>query len=209
MNNYIEKMNNWDGTIIDLCYVLFEELCQSNNIIEDFQFICENYEYNKKSDSEYKYFTEKEITSMKHIYGSFIDESINSALLVTYEEKKELLYAYKLLWSLVFENELITTTKQKAFSLYWMLIDKRLPFQNVFNGIQFDKERFKTTAENLLPNLKRISYIIDFPFEQKTETTSLIINELQKVKTLEEQAVLLVFAFDLYAKENPPEESSE
>ena len=68
--------------------------------------------------------------------------------------------------------------------------------------------------QNTIGNLVLLEYYInrsiqDIPFEQKTETTSLIINELQKVKTLEEQAVLLVYAFDLYAKENPPEESSE
>ena len=203
---YIDKIRRWEGTSIDLCYELFELLDQSEDKLADFKLLCEKFDYYNSKDKEYYYYSDDELELLKRTYAEYIDGCIRTCMMSTYNKNESVNSFYKLLWKMVFSSEILCTQNEKSFALYWILIDKQIPFQNVNDAIKMSFDVFKKASMRLKNRIRRIDYIIKFPFDQKTEVSSLIIKEIHKCKSIEDQSIVLAFALDKYAEENPPKQ---
>lgn len=195
---YIKTINQWKGTTEDLCYELFLLLKKDKNKTSNFKFLCENFDFFEEEEAKNVYFSEKEIKELGATFGSYIDETIKSALYSTYLQNKPIEFAYDLLWNLIFDNDLFMTDKEKSFALFWIIIDNMIPFQSLNSAIKMDAEQFKKISDTLKSSIHRIEYLIDFPFVQRTETASLIMEEIQKCKTTDEKAVIMSYALAIH-----------
>jgi hypothetical protein len=106
---------------------------------------------------------------------------------------------YKLLWNTVFSDSLLTLEKERVFGLLWIIADNGIPYYKLSTPLSMENEEFKRIIEENKESSDRISYILSIPFEQRTETSSLILQELSG-KDEVTQAVLLAQALAINAK---------
>lgn len=203
MDNYTKILETWSGELEDLCYELYNMLMKENadNRIQCFQFICENIgEIDSDESVQVKeYFSEGEVDRLKELYGNYVDEAINSVRRKVDSQKLSVSEFYRLLWNTVFSDSLLTLEKEKVFGLLWIIADNGIPYYELSTPLSMENEEFKRIIEENKESSDRISYILSIPFEQRTETSSLILKELSG-KDEVTQAVLLAQAFAINAK---------
>lgn len=204
---YLEKMNCWDGRLEDLFFELYEELVAEYEPIPNLQEICEAYSLcsinvEESREKQLVHFKDNEIRKYKNLFAGMIDESIQTVAKHIYHENSSLQKGYELLWKVVFENPLLKTKSEKAFALYWIAIDNLMPLISINKATRIDKDEFDSMIDNLEDALKRITYIMNFPFEQTTEVTSLILNEINKHENEKERAILMAYALMKYSDDN-------
>lgn len=203
MNKYIDILKTWNGELENLCFELYQMLIKEND--EDrlhyFQMICEKIE-DIDSDESLEiasYFEEGEIEQLKGIYGKYIDEVINAVRKKIDRQKLSVSDFYKTLWNTVFNDSMLTNEKEKAFGLLWIIADNGIPYYEIGTPISMENEDYKKIVDENKLSLERISYILSIPFEQRTEPSSLILQELNEKDDIT-QAVLLSQAFAMSVK---------
>lgn len=203
MDKYITLLKTWDGESEDLCFVLYSMLKKETEInrIQYFQLICENIgDIDSDESKKIKpYFVEGEVEKLKKIYGKYIDETINSVRKKVIYQKLASKEFYSLLWNMVFENTMLTSDKERAFGLLWILADEGIPYYELGEPLSMEDDEYKEIIKNNRKSLDRIKYILSIPFEQKTEVTSMILQELEN-KEYKVQVVLLSQALSVYSK---------
>lgn len=203
MDKYITLLKTWDGEFEDLSFVLYSMLKEETEInrIQCFQLICENVG-DIDSDRSVKikpYFVEGEVEKLKKLYGKYIDETINSVRKKVIYQKLTSNEFYSLLWNMIFENSMLTSDKERAFGLLWILADDGIPYYELGKPLSMENDEYKEIIENNRKSVDRIMYILSIPFEQKTEVASMILQELEN-KEYKVQAVLLSQALAVYSK---------
>lgn len=189
---YDDLIRTWDNSLIDLCFVLYDELSiiHEKERISKFKFLCE-YIDNVDIDfkKEYKNFKEDEITYYKKIYGEYIDESINIARIKADFSSCDF---YKCLWDIVFNDNVFSNLKEKSFALYWILIDNRIPYIKSDKPLNLNEEEINKIIKENKDVIEKIYYIFSLPLEKRTETASLLLKELLEIKDFSTQVVLFV-----------------
>lgn len=203
MNKYIELLKTGNGKFEDLCYELYQMLKkEKNEIVNKFQLICEmvseiDSDESKKIDS---HFAEGEIDDLKDLYGNYIDQAINSARKKTTFQKLGAEEFYSLLWDMVMNNSLLVTDKEKAFGLLWILADDGIPYYELGEPLSMENDEYREILKNNQKAVERIKYILSIPFEQKTEVSSLILQDLLTFKDYKIQTVLLAQALNIQSQ---------
>lgn len=204
---YLEKFERWSGRLEDACYELMEMINQENEDRKKdaFQFICENIKNIKSNNSvEVKpYFAENEIDLLSQMYSDFIDEAIYTSKYKAdfYNKTKE--EFYDILWKTVFCAPLLTTPKEKAFGLLWIIVDNKIPYVNIGHGLNVEEDEFKRISIENRAVVDKIRYILNYPFEKKTQLASLLLDEILGLKSYKNQVVGLVYLLEDYAQRFP------
>lgn len=99
---------------------------------------------------------------------------------------------YKKLWEAIEDNELIFSKKEeKIYALYQIWSDPRIPYFYLKTGLKMDNEEFKEICLNDKIKIKKLNYILNADYEQKTERSSLILEELKECQDESEKVVLM------------------
>jgi hypothetical protein len=196
-----ELLETFDGEIFDLCYKLISE---NENLPEVFQYACENFtalpkEKKVKIDT---YFSPVEINELESVLGDIVNGLIKSTIkkcnfgLVTKED------FYSALWEGYSTN--FSTVKEKAFAFYYTLIDRRIPYQYLGKPLSIDDDKFKELIETNRLIIKKIEYIKNSAYQQKTENASLVLNCLNETLDFESKVVVLARAIDILCVKRTP-----
>jgi hypothetical protein len=84
----------------------------------------------------------------------------------------------------------------KAFVIFKFAQNALMPYIEIDTPLTMKDETFNDILSKNQSTIIKIRHILALNFTQKTEVSSLILNELQKVKTFEEQCVILAVALD-------------
>ena len=146
MDKYITLLKTWAGEFEDLSFVLYSMLKNETKIdrIRYFQLICEEAGDIDSDESEKiePYFVEGEVEKLKKLYGKYIDETINSVRKkVTYEKLTPSEF-YSLLWDMIFENSMLTSDKERAFGLLWILADDGIPYYELGEPLSMENDEY-------------------------------------------------------------------
>lgn len=204
MNKYIELLKTWDGTFEDLSFELYRFLkgeTREKQVV-CFQMLCETVGKvsSDKSRAINTYFNIDDIEKLKELYGKYVDEVINAVRNKVVYDRLEGKDFYKLLWDTIMNNSMLTSDKEKAFGLLWVLADNGIPYFELGNPISMEDDEYKAIVEKNKESVDRIKYILSIPFEQRTEMASLVLEELLKHVDFKEQTVMLTQVMGIYAK---------
>ena len=76
---------------------------------------------------------------------------------------------YKRLWDII-QNPLFPTTEAHVFALYHMLIDVRLPYFKLDDGLRMSDDQFRKEVQRLHDSRSKLRFIFYAPdIEQKSE----------------------------------------
>ena len=136
-------------------------------------------------------------------YKKLVQGLIDAFSVRNYTEKQY----YQKLWD-SFESLLPDATEEeKGFCLFSVLADGRTPYYELPSGLQLSKERFREMTDEIQPFIQRLDFVFQLSRSQRTEFTSRVVHLLDKLDSLEQKSVLLVYLW--YRLERHWETTSE
>lgn len=193
MEDVLKLIKQYDGEIYDLCYKILKE---NEQHIEVFQYVCENL-LEKPENPQIKidrYFTKEELDEYESMYGDIVNALIGSTIkkcdygIVKPED------FYKNLWEGYSAN--LSSLKELAFAFYYTIIDKKIPYIFIGKPLSMEQTKYKEVIKRNQDYLKKIEYIFNLPYKQKTETASLILQCIDNVDDYEGKVIVLARALD-------------
>lgn len=111
---------------------------------------------------------------LKEKYGELVNSFIE--FFVAQQETSEAFY--KSMWESIQSDIFFPTDASKVFAFYYVIIDRRVPYFKLEQGYRMSNETYNKLRKKYTTLLKRVRYISNAEFEQKTERASLLLNEL-------------------------------
>ncbi len=114
-----------------------------------------------------------ELEKMEEQYGAVVDSMFKT--LVGQNEEEDTFYSK--LWAIV-ENPFFVDEPARVYALYNILIDKRIPYFKLDNGLKMSNEDFGQRLKVLRPKANKIRFILTRDFQQRTEQADLAFKEV-------------------------------
>ena len=182
-----ELISKFDGNPYDLCYEL---LVKYPNETETFEKVCKTYSPDHDRTIPIpSHFTLTEIQEYESLHGDMVNGLLYSTI-----KKCNLGYIapvdfYNSLWQSICHN--LTTLKEKAFAMYYTIIDKMIPYHYLGKPLSMTNEQYKDILQNNEMYIDRIKYIAKSNYSQRTEKASLLLNCLNEIENYEVKVVVL------------------
>lgn len=127
-------------------------------------------------------------------YQSLIHGLIECLTAGNPDEKK----FYEALW-LFIENGPVILPEEDDRIFAWMFAwrDRKTPYFQMKEGMEMSNERFSEISKNMFSKIAKADYILRFPFDQKTQRSSQLLDLLDECETQEERCVLMVKILNL------------
>lgn len=191
-------LNNYVGDDTDLCYYVFDILRQEEKPEVGLQYFYENIRIKKSNASQVleKHYSIEELTKMDKLYTQYINDlllmTVNKAHLEHWNTEK----FYGVLWKKINTDLFFDDNKIKAFVIFKFAQNMLMPYIEIDDPLTMKDSAFNDISNQNQLVIMKIRHILSLNFSQKTEVSSLILKELQNVKTFEEQSVILAIALE-------------
>jgi len=129
---------------------------------------------------------------LRERYGQFVD----SALQMMVRDNPSIETFYRELDALV-HNPILKDEKARAFSLYWILIDRRIPYFQLEKGMRLSDEDWADLSAKLQTQRAKIRFILAGRFSQRSEEADLILRELDTLERVEQVRLLGYLLWEL------------
>lgn len=172
-------LQNADGDVFDKCDILFRMISAVEPEEQSalFQYVCEVFgtikSYEKEPVPISEYNSQKD--RLEEQYGTIVN-----SLIKTYcQQNDDENVFYHTLWSLINESLLFNTESKKIFALYFILIDKRIPYFKIDDCLLYSmsNDRFAELLQKTAQSGQRIRFILKSDFSQKSERAAVLLNE--------------------------------
>ena len=209
-NEYLALLRTAKGELVDLSFELFQIIATEESEkekVEAFQFICEYLVVGDSDESVEisKHYTEDEFREFKSSIGIFVDSVLKFVSQKAYRDHFAPIDFYELLWNMVFLDGSLKSEKENGFALYWIFVDRYIPYVLMEDKINICSEKVNDFIDANPILAHRIRYIARFPFGKRTKRSALILQELESLDSIEEKSILLAYALseiDMVHKRN-------
>lgn len=201
----MSKLKTYSGEIYDLCYLICEEFQEEllDEQVISVQTLCQSFGFvtSDKSEEVNSPILKEDVEILKNNYGKYVNELLAATLKKGYYCNWGIDEFYNALWKSICSGEIIKTLEEKAFALYYILIDKRIPYFCLDEGIQMDNNDFKSLIKKNEEAVKKIGFILNSSFNQKTEKASLVLQEIISGESYEDQLIRMVVVINAINEE--------
>lgn len=172
-------LQKYDGDVFDQCDILFKMISSGDPEQQGilFQYVCEIFgtvkTYGKESVLVSEYNAQKD--RLEEQYGDIVN-----SLIKTYcQQNDDEDIFYRTLWSLINESLIFDTEAKKIFALYFILIDKRIPYFKIDEALLYSMSngRFSELLQKTARERQKIRFILKADFAQRSERASVLLNE--------------------------------
>ena len=192
-----ELLSNFRGEFIDCCYIICSWCDEREYNFEEqahcLEVLCDNYGKIKSTETKIvkSYISRERNEQLVKSYGKFVDEVLNTTLQKAYHNGYSREEFYKRLWIALCNCGIITTIIERAFAMYYIAIDRKVPYFYLKKGLLMSNEEYQKCLLENESAIQKIRFILYSDFSQKTEEASLIIDELINAKNYEDQVILM------------------
>lgn len=210
----MKLISTYDGEDIDLCYYVFEDLKKVNEKeasigLKTFFEKIKSYESNRTLKLE-NYVTKEELIEYHKIYSRYVNELLNILVKKAHLDEWKTDEFYFNLWNMLFNNSLFNNnSKCYAVALLCLAQNPLLPYVELDKPMGMTNEKFSLLSKEQIISIQKIRHILKLEFSQKTEISSLILNELLKTTDYEKQVVLLAITLNEFIKTQLRKDSIE
>lgn len=200
-----ELLSSFAGKTIDLCYEIVDALEGESfeKQVKLIGYFCESYGY-MRSDKTKKiapHISEDKLESLKELYGKLVNELLETTLKKAYETSADEDSFYQSLWGNIAKSGTFNGIDEKSFALYYMVIDRKIPYFLLKKGMKMDAEVFEDYIEKNIDIVKKLRFILFNSFSQKTEEASIIFDEIMGLESYEEQVVVFTSVLETLRQE--------
>lgn len=172
-------LQNVDGEKFDQCDILLKMIYSVDikQQSELFQYVCEVFgtvkSYAREPVPISEYNSQKE--KLEEQYGDIVN-----SLIKTYgQQNSDEHIFYYTLWSLINESLIFDTEAKKVFALYFILIDKRIPYFKIDESLLYSmsNDRFAELLQKTARERQKIRFILKADISQRSERAAILLNE--------------------------------
>lgn len=143
----MKKLKTLEGKQIDVCYQIYKVITSiKGKEPELLRFFYENSEMIEVNHEEIaeSIFSDEEEIKLESCYGTLV----NGMLEVALKKKLAVDEFYRYLWNAIAENSMLGEEKEKAFAVYYIWLDMRVPYFELESGIQMENDVFAEVVKN-------------------------------------------------------------
>lgn len=188
--NILNILETASGDPLDIAYAIYNQIREADvEESEIFMFFLEKSEDIESSDEKHmeRMFSEEEKYQYARDYGKIIDGTLEALLKRNYNKER----FYSELWKFIEENPLLDNEKLKAFALYYIWVDSRIPYYELDEGIKMSNDEYSNICLKMTDEIKKARFILNVPTEQKTERASRLVQVLDEIEGERERAVFM------------------
>lgn len=188
----IEKMlSTFKGSYMDICFQIYPIMLNCDNPAGLLQYFYENYEDIESSEEDEIAitFSQQEKSDLRNQYGGLVDGILDKLI----KKNLESSIFYQELWNNINCDILFETQREKVFAMSYILIDPRIPYFEMAEGMKMSNEIFRDYFFSLKKFLKKARFIITNEYEQQTERASLLLDLFDEVQDKEEKVILMSY----------------
>lgn len=179
------------GDLLNMSWYVYTIIKDSDTPEKGLQYFYETY-YDSIDSSEETiletHFSEDDSRCLKEQFGKLIDAMLENT------QSRNLLEEefYAELWNQVINCSFFPTDDQRAFALYYIWIDKRIPYYHLADGKHMSNEIYRQYTAELSNEIKKMLYILNTStLSQKTERASLLLEILEGIDLEDKKVVFL------------------
>ncbi|NIB41472.1 hypothetical protein HBA55_17855 [Pseudomaricurvus alkylphenolicus] len=186
-------LSSGKGTRFDICQAILSiiESETDSNVADLLEYTCINFESissNDTVDLKVASISDKDKEELKASYGKISDEMLAS--LIDRNLSSEEFYSE--LWGII-SNPFFSNELKRAFVLYNMLMDKRIPYFNVSEGVKMNDDEFRDISASIATEKANVRFLLTRKFKQKTQQASNLLDVLSSVDDIKRKTVLLAY----------------
>jgi hypothetical protein len=136
--------------------------------------------------------SEAEKTALKARYGGTVNAMLDALIKSNLPQDA----FYSGIYSLI-QNPFYKTDQARIFSLYYILIDKRIPYFQLPEGLRMSDEEYKNRLQRNETIVKRLKFILSCQFQQRTEEADLVLKAIDQAKNEDRVVILAQLLSDL------------
>ena len=128
---------------------------------------------------------------LKHLIeqnAKIVDASFEQILLKNLVENE----FYQKLWDFISTSTSLESDDARAFAIFHIWKDYRIPYFQLEDGMYMQNEEFKKCSEELYGKIQKARFILSTQlFKQRTSRASVLLDLINSLKTEKEKTVLL------------------
>lgn len=144
--------------------------------------------------------TKEEETTYEKLYADMADALLKAYLLMGVDMNWGKENFYEELWRGIWGNAIWDDDKKRAFVVYYIAIDIRIPYYSVNRGVIINKKEMSSIIKKIIVNeyLDRFYFIDAMDWSSDIERTSLILDLLSELTEKKEKSVFLAMILNEY-----------
>jgi hypothetical protein len=107
---------------------------------------------------------------------------------------------YEWMWGMI-NNPAFPDEKARVFAMYWVMVDGRIPYFHLEQGLRMADEDWRATGKALERERNKVRFILYSSFEQRSEQADLVLKELDALVRLEDRVRLMGYAIYLLSRQ--------
>lgn len=198
-SDYSHNNVNFALFILDI----IEKCTQKEDQSKLFQQVCETWGEKipcKKEAimceiDEYKY------DELKSEHGKDVNCILENQIKVAISQNLDSEKFYSNLWECICFTPRFSDRYLKAFALYYIVTDNKIPYYKIEHGVQIEKENYSCIREEISIALKKFEYINNLDFMQEEEKSSYVLKLIDSLDREDKKVVLLSEIIAFYENE--------
>lgn len=191
-----QRFYTYTGSAFDICSEIYEQIVAApqENRVNMFSTACKLYG-RVTSDESYEVcssgISKDRQNELKSTYGEIVDTLFESCLKRAVASNLVEEQLYEMVWESVVNNSIFDTDETRKFALYYILIDRRVPYFRIEMGLSVDNKDYQAMIRTLDQDIQKMRFVLAFDFEQKTQEASNLLDIILKQPDYQHQVVLL------------------
>ena len=195
-SEFKQRFETYSGNRFEICYDIYTGLMSNDESdrIELLSYACKNFGI-KDSDGSFSPcgsgISKSEISDLKDEYGQTVDTLLDTLLQKAIKANMSADVFYESIWNLIIQNPIFSTEKEKAFALYYILIDARIPYYPINPGMEMSNSEFRELIDVCEDDIQKARFVLAVDFPQKTMEASNLVDILLAQDDYKKQVVVM------------------
>ena len=176
---------------INICLYFYRLLIQNpSSSVDLLKFFYENSDNIESSEEKVATIeiSDELYRNLHKQYAEVVDGLFEQILSKNLPEDK----FYAKIWEVIDKSPSFEDEYAKAFALYYIWIDVRIPYFQLEDGLAMSNDEFRALTESLMPSIQKARFIMRTTlFKQRTSRASVLLDLLNSIPSKKEQVVLM------------------
>ena len=139
------------------------------------------------------YINDNQLSTLKARYSKVVD-SMFEMILASSPPVEDF---YRSFNSLIIHNSVFEDDQARAFAMYWILIDRRIPYFELGQGLKISNEEWQAISKKLRLEKTKIRFILATNFTQRSEGADLLLKVIDSPQYQQERVYLFGYTLEL------------
>ena len=124
--------------------------------------------------------------SLRRRYADLVDAALTSYI----DRNASAEEFYESMWTFI-ESSILEDKNAKVFALYWMMLDRRIPYYQIDPGLRMDPGVFRDRTLSLRDPIGKLRFLLARDFEQRTELAGAVLTHIEAFDDRVDRIVLV------------------